>query len=247
MAVSDSSPNTENYFIGKGNVYWMGSEETVWRHLGNVPEFEVSLTIDKLDHFSSMEGTRKKDRSIVREQGGTVRMVLEELTAQNLELALMGTASAAAVDLDTTGDITSGDPVITGLAATTNLVDGRRYAVSGTGIPVGATGTFDTTDDSITLDMDATATTPDLAITITGAVSIDIFSQSEKKGRVRFVGSNDVGAKCTYDLNNVSLTPSSSFSPISDEWGNFEVTGEILVDGFGKFGQVYWNTGASGV
>lgn len=246
MAVSDTSPNTDNYFIGKGNVYWMGTSDTAWRHVGNVPEFEVSLTIDKLDHFSSMEGTRKKDRSIVREQGGTVRMVLEELTAQNLELALMGEASSAAVTLSTTGDISTGERDILGMAATTNLVTGRRYSVAATGIPAGATAVYNG-DSTMTLDMDATATTADVALTIAGAISLDIFSQSEKAGKLRFVGSNDVGAQCTYDLNNVSLTPSSSFNPISDEWGNFEVTGEILVDEFGKFGQVYWNTGASGV
>jgi hypothetical protein len=102
-------------------------------------------------------------------------------------------------------------------------------------------------DSTGTMDMDATATATAVAITFAGSISIDIFSQSEKTGKLRFVGANDVGAKCTYDLNNVSLTPSSSFNPISDEWGNFEVTGEILVDSFGKFGQVYWNTGASGV
>lgn len=247
MAVSNTSPNTDNYFIGKGIVYWQNDGETTWRDLGNVPEFEVSLNIDKLDHFSSREGTRKKDKSVIREQGGTVRMVLEELTASNLAMALMGTETAAVVNLSTTGDISTGSNIVTGLAATTNLVDGRRYAVAATGIPAGATGTFDTSDDSLTLDMDATATTADVALTITGAISLDIFSLSEKKGKIRFVGTNDVGAKATYDLNNVSLTPSSSFNPISDEWGNFEVTGEILVDDFGKFGQVYWNTGASGV
>lgn len=241
MAISNTSPNTDNYFIGKGVVYWMGDGETTWRDLGNVPEFEVSLTLDKLDHFSSREGTRKKDRSIIREQGGTVRMVIEELTARNLELALMSTATVA-VDLDTTGDITTGEPDITGLASTTNLVDGRQYSVSGTGIPVGALATWDATNAKLIMDQDATATTPDLAINVSAPISMDIFSEAEKKGRIKFVGTNQVGAKCTYMLNNVSLTPTSSFNPISDEWGNFEVTGELLTDAFGKFGQIYYDT-----
>lgn len=241
MAITNTSPNTDNYFIGKGVVYWMGSGETAWRDLGNVPEFEVSLTLDKLDHFSSREGTRKKDRSIIREQGGTVRMVIEELTARNLELALM-TTSSVAIDLDTTGDITTGAPEITGLAAITGLVDGREYAVSGTGIPVGAMAVWDATAAELVMDVDATATTADLPINITAPISMDIFSEAEKKGKVKFVGTNQVGAKCTYMLNNVSLTPTSSFNPISDEWGNFEVTGELLTDAFGKFGQVYYDT-----
>lgn len=246
MAVTNTSPNTDNYFIGKGIVYGMFGADIAFRDLGNIPEFEITLTTDKLDHFSSREGTKKKDRSIVREQSGTVRMVLEELTAENLALALMGDPSSAAVSLTTTGDTTNADAALAGLASVANLVEGRRYAIAGTGIPVGTTFVFDG-DAGGEMDHNATATGADVAVVITGGISLDIFSLTEITGKIRFVGTNAIGAKCTYDLNNVSLTPSNSFNPISDEWGNFEVTGEILVDEFGKFGQVYWNTNASGV
>lgn len=240
MAITADSPNVDNYFVGKGIVYWKGDGETEYRDLGNVPEFEVALTTDKLDHFSSREGTRKKDRTIVREQSGTVRMVLEELTAKNLELALMGSSSAE-VALSTTAD-THTNTTLDNLLSTTGLVHGRRYSVAGAGIPAGDTMVWNDITNVGTLEEAATATATGVSVTITAAVAMDIFSETEKKGAIRFVGTNDVGAKVTYELNAVSLTPTSSFNPISDEWGNFEVTGELLTDAFGKFGQVYYDT-----
>lgn len=87
-----SSPNVQNYLIGKGNVYFtpQGGER---RHMGNCPTFEVELEITELEHFSSMEGVRTKDLTVVTEKGGTVRLVLEEFTPENLAVALLGDQS----------------------------------------------------------------------------------------------------------------------------------------------------------
>jgi len=83
-----TEPNVLNYFIGKGIVSFEG------RDLGNAPEVEITPTIEKLDHFSSRAGVRSKDRSIVLERGLQIRIVLEEITAENLRLLLMGSAVA---------------------------------------------------------------------------------------------------------------------------------------------------------
>lgn len=95
MTVSNSSPNVDNYFVGKGIVKWMGSSDVAFRDVGNVPTLEFTPALDKLDHFSSRSGVRTKDRSIVREKSATLRIVMEELTADNLALALMGTAAVS--------------------------------------------------------------------------------------------------------------------------------------------------------
>lgn len=401
MAVSNSSPNVDNYFVGKGIVYIMLSGETSWRDVGNVPEFEMTPTLDTLDHFSSRAGNRQKDRSIVRGTEVALRMVMEEMTAKNMELVLMGSASNAPITLVTTADTVSGDATLSNLASATvssavsatvqtrqsssgsysigevispdqdtgtepeftvthlelssasvaasgtganatgitftgttgtgtkftvtgdvssntlsniavvtrgdytadltditqepitavgytgyklsvkmgvktvalasagsvsivsanpltttsdgdgtgatlnvtwsedGLVAGRTYNISGAGIPSGSTFVYDG-DDGGELDANATATGSTVAVTITGAISLDIFSLSEIVGQVKMVGTNDVGAKGTFLMRNVSFKPSSSINPISDEWGSFEVTGEVLVDSFGKFGQWYY-------
>ena len=43
------------------------------------------------------------------------------------------------------------------------------------------------------------------------------------------------------DFPIVSLSPSASFSPISEEWGELEVTAEVLADSTGSFGTAIWN------
>lgn len=247
MAVSTTSPNVDNYTLGKGNVYWMATGANTWRHVGNVPELELSLTVDKLEHFSSMEGVNEKDRVVVRTKSGTSRAVLEELTPDNMALMLMGTPTAAVVNLTTTGEVTNGSFILTNLAATTNLVEGRSYNISGTGIPPGTTFEFDGADGG-TLDKAATASssTAGVSVTITGAIAFEIFATTEITGKLRYIGNNDIGPKITLDLRNVSLAPSGGFNPISTEWLQMEVTGELLSDSLGQFGHAYWNT-AGGV
>ena len=86
-----NSPNTDNYRIGKGILRMKMPGDIAPVDLGNAPEIELTLNIERLDHFSSRAGVRSKDRSVILEQGGTLRVVLEEFTARNLSLALMGT------------------------------------------------------------------------------------------------------------------------------------------------------------
>lgn len=167
-----ATPNPLNYFIGKGIIKFTptGGQE---RDLGNAPEIELTPNIEKLDHFSSRAGVRSKDRSIVLEKGMSLRIVLEEITAANLALLLLG------------GEISS--------------------------------------------DTD-------------GSSSFAIFAESEITGAIAFEGTNDVGNKVMITLPNVSFGPSGSFSPISDEWGSIEITGEVLAtehsDGTSDFGTI---------
>src|SRR5262245_51720927 len=100
MAYSDTAPNADNYWIGKGVLKFMPSGASEYVHLGNCPELEYTPTIDVLDHFSSMVGVRSKDKKVVREKSATLRVVMEELTPYNLSLAVLGT-------LDSTGSPTS--------------------------------------------------------------------------------------------------------------------------------------------
>jgi hypothetical protein len=88
--MTEVSPSTTHYYIGKGAVYFTpsgGSE----RHLGNCSVFELAPEIEELEHFSSMAGVRSKDRGVVLEKSMVVRMVLDEYTGENLALQLLGT------------------------------------------------------------------------------------------------------------------------------------------------------------
>lgn len=82
--------SVNNYFIGKGIAYFKKDGESVFRDLGNVPEIEFTPNIEKLEHFSSRSGIRSKDLTVVLSKAGTLRVVLEEFTAENFALALLG-------------------------------------------------------------------------------------------------------------------------------------------------------------
>lgn len=149
----------------------------VYRQLGNVPEFEFTPAIERLDHFSSQSGIRTKDRSVVLEKSGTLRIVMEEPTAENLALAVLGTVDSE----------TDGDPFI------------------------------------------------------------DIMAEDAISARVRFTGANDVGIKTLWNFDRVDFIPSAAVNPISDEWMQFEISGEAIAVA-GKFGTIsYPGVGSAGL
>src|ERR1051326_1944631 len=84
------APSTENYVIGKGFLIFKPEGESDFFHLGNVPNFVFTPAVTKLDHFSSMAGTKLKDKSIVTEKTATVKITMEEFTKRNLGIMLMG-------------------------------------------------------------------------------------------------------------------------------------------------------------
>lgn len=90
MPVSLDSPDTGNLYLGKGIVSFQSDGELAYRDVGNVPEFEVTLNIEELEHFTSRSGTRSKDLVVVLEKSGSIRWVMEEWTPANLQLFFLG-------------------------------------------------------------------------------------------------------------------------------------------------------------
>src|SRR3954470_14538329 len=84
------APSPENYVIGKGFLIFKPVGEPDFFHLGNVPTFTFTPAVEKIEHFSSMEGTKEKDASIVTQKTGTVVVTMEEFTKRNLGILLMG-------------------------------------------------------------------------------------------------------------------------------------------------------------
>lgn len=167
------SPSTDNYVIGKGFLIFKPVGETDFFHLGNVPNFTFSPAVEKLEHYSSMAGTKEKDATIVTQKTGTVKITMEEFSKRNLGIMLMG-------DVD------------------------------------------DTDPDHIV---------------------IDVFSTTALTGELRFYATNDVGPRWRFFLNKVQFTPSGDFSPISDNFANMVVTGDVFaVDG--EWGTAELVTGA---
>ncbi len=85
-----SSPDTRNYLIGKGFTIFQPEGEDTAHHMGNATSLEITPAVDKLEHFSSMEGTKSKDDTVVTLKKGTVKITLEEITGRNLALLMLG-------------------------------------------------------------------------------------------------------------------------------------------------------------
>ena len=57
-----------------------------YRDVGNIVDASNEQTVDILDHFTSKSGTRRKDRSLVREIEDDIILTLDEPNAENLRL-----------------------------------------------------------------------------------------------------------------------------------------------------------------
>jgi hypothetical protein len=97
------SPTTDAYYVGTGIITWKGDDDLTARDVGNVNVFELTPTVERLDHWNHrVGGIRKKDFSPVVQQTLEVHMIMDEFTAENLKMALL--ASVA------TGTTTAGAP-----------------------------------------------------------------------------------------------------------------------------------------
>jgi hypothetical protein len=90
--------NVENYTIGKGILYigtWVGTTPpaTVTKDLGNAPSAEVEPAVERLPHMSSRSGYKTKDKNPIIESTYMVNFDLDEMSAYNMNLYLMGTLS----------------------------------------------------------------------------------------------------------------------------------------------------------
>jgi len=137
-----ASPSTDNLWIGKGTITFQATGATSPRDLGEVSEAEFTPSIEKLDYFSSRSGVRKKVKSVILEKGGTLRLVMNEITAENLALAVAGTEGTNTAG-DKTVDILDknaieGEIVITGTNEVGQQIDATFYNVSF--VPEGSIG-----------------------------------------------------------------------------------------------------------
>lgn len=107
------SPNIGNYYIGRGLVSIQLLGENHYTPCGNSPQFEFMAKVTPLDHYSSMTGVKIKDFTAVTEISASLTMVLEEFTARNMGLAMLGLPTGGPSPTADTIDIFS-DPIIYG-------------------------------------------------------------------------------------------------------------------------------------
>jgi hypothetical protein len=114
MPISLTSPNVDNYYVGKGilSVKFaafsapggspIDNADSDYVDMGNVTSLEFTPKVTKLDHYSSRTGTKKKDRTVATVLEAELKLVAEEWTARNLQMALLATLtdSGGVINLD---------------------------------------------------------------------------------------------------------------------------------------------------
>lgn len=117
-----TAPNTDNYVLGKGVVYFdkydfTNSVYTGERDLGNAPAFSFNLALEKLEHFSSRGGLKAKDKEVISQITPGLTFTLDEVNIENLALLTLATTEPIT---QTAGGVTA-EAVTAYLGKRTNL------------------------------------------------------------------------------------------------------------------------------
>lgn len=87
---------TRDYTLGKGKVLFQPDGQTAFMDLGNAPAFTISVSIDKLEHFSSRSGLSTKDLEVITKLGMGGSFTLDEPKPDNLRMFVMAASNTAA-------------------------------------------------------------------------------------------------------------------------------------------------------
>jgi hypothetical protein len=238
MAMAKTS-SPENYSLGRGRLYFNRKISAgVYdgeRDLGNAPDFNVSVKVDWLEHFSSRSGLKSKDKRIASMITPDIAFTLDEIVAENLALTFMADISTVTQVLGTalTASFVSkksrffelGKTKVSNVVVevgiivkvvdvdyTVDLATGRIYIPEGSSI-------IDATTVDVTFDCAADSVT-----------KLSAFKQYSVEGVIRFVSDNPTGQNMSFQAWNVSLTPDGDLAMIGDKWMETKFKGEMLRD-----------------
>ena len=255
-------PNT--YYSGQGSLYIAERDEATGTPLGflpigNVSELTINIETTKLEHKESESGSRLIDLTIIKEKKGSFEFKLENLSLDNLALALWGTKASVV-----------GATVPTGAGG--ELVTIPKGAVGGMHFPVkhpkisavtvndGATGltpfvlntdyTIDAANGAIILKAGggivtaaaAAATSIKVSYTYANYTKTDAFTQSNAPTRwLRFEGLNTVdNSTVIIDMFKGQFDPMTGYGLINEELANVSMKGSLLADAMQSTGSKFF-------
>lgn len=221
--------HTDNYTLGRGEIWFRRDGETDYRFLGNAPTFNLNVATTKLEHMSSRAGVGEKDMSITTGVNRTAALTLEDISHQNLALAFLGstaTLSQSSLTSQTyTKVIRKGGMIQVG-ETTTNptghrkltsvvvkkgtdvLVLGTDYALDAERGLVEVLETGTTLADGDTIIVEYSASASSRKQTIAGATKIN--------GAIKYIANNPQGDNVDYFLPQVVINPNGDVALITE-------------------------------
>jgi hypothetical protein len=242
-----------NYTVGKGRVYFSKFRAGTqipegFLPLGNAPELNLTAEPQMLDHFSSQEGIRQKDKSILLELTMTGSLILDDIQLSNLALFFLGeygeiTQAAATGATETLDNVRPG--AMYQLGATTTMPAGVRK-VSNVTVQVGASPAVLDVDYMVNGDLGLLTVIEGSTIIIDGAdisLTYDVAASTRSQvvsgtqqieGALKFVSANAAGDDKDWLLPYVKLSPNGDFGLISEEWQQLPLSLEVLKPNDGR-------------
>lgn len=246
----------KSYVLGKGKVFFDRFQNGVTitattqgegeRYFGNTPEFSTSSAAEALDHYSSEGGLKTKDDSVQLSLDRTGKMTCDNMSAENVALNFLGTASTI-VQTALTAQVSEFIAAKRGRfyqLGTSEVNPAGQRKVSNVvvkkGSPTYATtvamaGNYQWDADLGRLYIEAEATDiPDLTDL---QVTFDVDASTREQivsgsnpiyGALRFVSDNPKGANRDYFFPYVKLTPDGDYALKGEDWMTIGFNFEIL-------------------
>lgn len=232
------------YTLGRGKLYFRRAGTEGFRYFGNTPEVNISISEEKLEHFSSDEGVREKDLSIPLTANRTGSFITDSIKPENVALFFFGEISPINQSLTPVSDEGIDDvqqDYLYQLGETPQAPAGVRGV--GNVVVVSAVDPSPAfiVDVDYTVDLDAGAIyiIPDGGIVngtdllvdynILAATYTRILSGATAvNGSLRYLESNAEGPDKVIFMESVNLSPNGDFALKGDELQQIPFTMEIL-------------------
>lgn len=230
-------------FLGQGRVL-VGNRLSsglpdVMRWIGNASKFELNLTEDTVERNESFSGNRLPFRRATRARKGTLSIVFDEFSKDNMALALLGATTAVTAGSAVTNYALASPPVV---GSTLALPAKNVSAV----VIKDSTGSPKTLTLGVNYTLDAFAGTIDILDLTTGGAYVMPLKADYTPGAVNVIGAfkiaspelylrmdgtnTDDGSRCIIDVFRNRLSPTKNFDPISDDFVDFGLDGTVLAD-----------------
>lgn len=220
---------TENYVLGRGEIWFKKDGDNGFRFLGNAPTFNLNVTSEKLEHFRSTRGVREKDVTIILQTNRTANIVAEDINPENLALFFLGTTANVTQTLlsaqtETFADVKPG--YLYQIGVTPTRPTGHRKLTTPV-VKVGAVTKTAITDYIIDADRGTLEIVPGGGIVEGDDVIVEfgvaantrkqtISGTDSSVGEMLFKSYNAEGENIDYFLPYVEISPNGEYSLISE-------------------------------
>lgn len=235
-----------NQTLGRGKLYFSLFKTGTYtpagyRYVGNTPSFSLNIQNETLDHFSSDEGVKQKDKSIILETTSTGQLICDDIQRENLALFFFGSSSLVAQTsatgvTETITDVKQG--MMYQIGATTGNPGGVR-SISNVVVEVASVVKTLTTDYTVNEELGQITIVQGGGIAEDADIDIEydraaktreqVISGSEQvEGAIKFIADNPEGNDMDYTIPYVRLAPNGDFNLKGDDWLQLPLSVEIL-------------------